>query len=191
MISYAKIKDFLFSRLMQRRLGLTYRIHVKKPFVIIGAKNISIGKSFCAERDVRIEAWSKRGDEEFKPKLIIGNNVFLNVGTHIRTIQEMNIGDNVLTGSYVSIIDNNHGNCCSYTELNVPPRERKIFSKGPITIGNNVWIGDKACILGGVTIGDGAVIGANSVVTHSIPAHSIAVGSPARVIKILNEDNLK
>ena len=60
-----------------------------------------------------------------------------------------------------------------------------------IKIGNNVWIGDKACILGGVTIGDGAVIGANSVVTHSIPAHSIAVGSPARVIKILNEDNLK
>ena len=55
--------------------------------------------------------------------------------------------------------------------------------KGGVHIGNNVWVGRNVCIMPGVHIGDGAVIGANSVVTHDISAFSIAVGTPARVIK--------
>ncbi len=55
--------------------------------------------------------------------------------------------------------------------------------KGPVIIGNNVWIGDNVIILSGVTIGDGAVLGAGAVVTKDIPPYSIAVGSPARVVK--------
>lgn len=55
--------------------------------------------------------------------------------------------------------------------------------KGPVEIGNNVWIADNVIILSGVTIGDGAVIGAGSIVTKNIPAFSIAVGNPAKVIK--------
>ena len=52
-----------------------------------------------------------------------------------------------------------------------------------VSIGNNVWIGEHVSILPGVTIGEGSVIGANSVVSKSIPPYSIAVGSPAKVIK--------
>ena len=63
------------------------------------------------------------------------------------------------------------------------PLERPITSKGPVVIGNNVWIGDKATILPGVTIGDGAVIAANAVVTKDVPAYSVVGGNPARVIK--------
>lgn len=55
--------------------------------------------------------------------------------------------------------------------------------KGPVIIGNNVWIGDHVIILSGVTIGDGAVLGAGAVVTQSVPPYGIAVGNPARVIK--------
>ena len=98
-------------------------------------------------------------------------------------MNELIIGDNLLTGSYVSIIDNNHGKNKTIEEMMVPPSERDLYSKGPIHIGNNVWIGDKASIFGGVTIGDGAIIGANSVVTHDIPAYSVAVGNPAKVIR--------
>lgn len=58
-----------------------------------------------------------------------------------------------------------------------------IFSKGSITIGNDVWIGAQCVILGGVKIGDGAVIGANSVVSNDIPPYAIAVGTPAKVVK--------
>lgn len=61
--------------------------------------------------------------------------------------------------------------------------KKRSVSKGPITIGNDVWIGARATILSGVTIGNGAVIGAGSIVTKDVPAYAIAVGNPAKVIK--------
>lgn len=64
-----------------------------------------------------------------------------------------------------------------------PPILRPLTSKGKVTIGRNVWIGDKATILPGITIGDGAIIGANAVVTHDVPPLSVAVGNPARIIE--------
>lgn len=63
-----------------------------------------------------------------------------------------------------------------------PPISRPLTSKGEVRIGNNVWIGDKATVLPGVTIGDGAIVGTNAVVTSDVPAYSIAVGNPARII---------
>ena len=57
----------------------------------------------------------------------------------------------------------------------------------PVTIGNNVWIGGHACILPGVNIGDNAIIGAGSVVTHDIPAGSVAVGNPCRVVRKIRQ----
>lgn len=56
-------------------------------------------------------------------------------------------------------------------------------AREPATIGNNVWLGNNVCVMPEVTIGDGAIIGANSVVTHDIPAYCMAAGVPARVIK--------
>ena len=57
------------------------------------------------------------------------------------------------------------------------------LSKGPVVIGNDVWVGEGARILSGVTIGDGAVIGSRAVVTKNIPPYAIAVGVPAKVLK--------
>lgn len=57
--------------------------------------------------------------------------------------------------------------------------------KGPVVIGNNVWIGESARILSGVTIGDGAIIGANAVVTHDVPSGAVVGGVPAKVIKMM------
>ena len=87
-----------------------------------------------------------------------------------------------MTGKWVTISDNNHGTT-DFDTLHEAPAIRKLYTKGPVIIGNNVWIGDKATILGGVTIGDGAVIAANSVVTKDVPAYSVVGGNPARVIK--------
>lgn len=83
------------------------------------------------------------------------------------------------------ITDNSHGKCIK-EELNIAPIQRKIYSKGPVKIGNNVWIGDNAIILPGVNIGDGAIIAANAVVTHSIPSGVIAGGNPAKIIRKIN-----
>ena len=89
------------------------------------------------------------------------------------------IGNNLLTGKWVTITDNSHG----YTDivsLHTPPVNRPIVSKGPIIIGNNVWIGDGAKILPGVIIGDGCVVAANAVVTKNILPYSIVGGNPAK-----------
>ncbi len=93
------------------------------------------------------------------------------------------IGDYLLTGPNVLITDNSHGYNQTAEELSIAPNQRPLYSKREVHIGNNVWIGQNACILPGVTIGDGVIIAANSVVTHDIPAYSIAAGSPAKVIK--------
>ena len=90
----------------------------------------------------------------------------------------------MLLSSNIFIIYCNHG---KYTVENqstptIPPDKRELYGS-PINIGNNVWIGENVCVLAGVTIGNGAIIGANSVVTKDIPANSICVGAPARVIK--------
>ena len=94
------------------------------------------------------------------------------------------IGSNSMFGSSCFISDENHG---------MDPADSKRYECQPlqlstVIIGENCWIGEKAIILPGVTIGDNAVIGAGSVVTRDIPANTIAVGNPARVIKSFNYD---
>ena len=93
------------------------------------------------------------------------------------------IGDNVLVGPN-----------CTFTTATHPTDPLKRASgveyAYPITIGNNVWLGCNVVVLPGVQIGDGAVIGAGSVVTKNVPANTVVVGSPARVIKELTpQDN--
>lgn len=88
----------------------------------------------------------------------------------------------MLIGKWVSIVDNDHG-FTDKTSLFVSPLKRPLVSKGPITIGDNVWIGDKVTILSGVTIGNCAVIAANAVVTKDVPAYCVVAGNPAREIR--------
>ena len=89
--------------------------------------------------------------------------------------------DNAEVCGNVLISDNAHGNCRDQKQLLMRPDDRPLYSKGAIFIGENVWIGEKAAILSGVHVGDGAVIGANSVVTHDVPAFSIVAGCPAKI----------
>ena len=87
----------------------------------------------------------------------------------------------MLTGKWVTITDNSHGETDKDT-LGMRPQKRPVTSKGPVIIGNNVWIGDKATILPGVTIGDGAVIAANAVVTKDVLAYVVVGVNPSNVI---------
>ena len=65
------------------------------------------------------------------------------------------------------------------------PNSRPLYSKGPVIIDDNVWIGEGAMIMPGVHVGNGAIIAANSVVTKDIPAYSVAAGIPAKIIKTM------
>lgn len=97
-------------------------------------------------------------------------------------INKIIIGDNLLTGKWVTISDNNHGET-EWNSLHQEPLSRPVVSKGAIVIGSNVWIGEKATILSGVTIGDGAVVAANAVVAKDVPPYSVVGGIPAKIIK--------
>lgn len=119
-----------------------------------------------------------------QPELIIGDNVSIGEYCHITCADRVVIGNGVLTGRFVLITDNGHGANLP-EEMDIMPLKRKTCSKGPIIIGNNVWIGDKATILPNVKIGDCAIIGANSVVTKDVPAFAVVGGNPAKILKII------
>ena len=104
----------------------------------------------------------------------IGKNVFINACCRFQDQGGIEIGDGSLIGHNTTIATLNH-------DFN--PDKRANLHPSPVKIGKNVWIGSDCTILPGVEIGNGAVIGAGSVVTKNIPANSIAVGNPARVIK--------
>ena len=111
-------------------------------------------------------------------KIEIGYNVFINRNVYITVRANITIGDNVLIGLGVIINSGMH---------RYKNKDRLIRDQGheikPIIIGNDVWIGANAVIMPGVFIGDGSVIGADAIVTRSIPPYSVVVGIPARIIK--------
>lgn len=152
---------------------------------IVGGKNIYIGKNFHAEDCLKLQTWEKYLGEKtgYSPKLTIGDNVSIMSNCQISCANSIEIGEGCLLGDNVFITDNFHGKNDTFDELQRNPLERRLFSKGPVLIGKNVWIGRNACIMSGVTIGDGCIVGANSVVTHSFPANSIIGGAPAKLIK--------
>jgi len=82
----------------------------------------------------------------------------------------------------VLIPDNSHGKPSSTEQSKIKPNDRPLYCKDSIIIGDNVWVGEKTVILSGVNVGDGAIIGANAVVTHDVPPYSIAVGCPAKIL---------
>ena len=154
-------------------------------------ENINIGSGCLIDYNCVLGCRSRliKDGKKWKPMIKIGNGCNLGQYNHITAVNKIIIGDNLLTGRFVLITDNSHGGM-SYDELQIHPSQRHIISKGEIVIGNNVWIGDKASIMPGVHIGDGCIIGANSVVTHDIPSYSMAAGNPARVIKAVSTEKI-
>lgn len=149
-------------------------------------KCISIGSGTKFGDYFYLTAWDTyktiNGEQKLNPELTIGNNCNFGAYNHITCTNRVTIGNGVLTGKWVTITDNSHGDTNKET-LQVRPAHRPIFSKGIVIIDNNVWIGDKATVLPGVTIGEGAVVAANAVVTKDVPAYSVAAGNPAKIVK--------
>jgi len=149
---------------------------------------VDLGNRLTTGVGCRIEAFRTVDDRKIRGKKIrIGNRVQLNDYVHISAIESVSIGDDVLIASHVYISDNSHG---SYkfedvgfsSSPEIAPCERPYFVL-PVKIGNRVWLGEGAMILPGVVIGDGAVIGAHSIVNKNVPANTIVVGAPATIIK--------
>ncbi len=153
-----------------------------------GQKRISIGDHTCIQSHSIFGCWEKYGSQQFSPSINIGNHCSIGEYNHITACNKISIGDGLLTGRYVYIGDNAHGGL-SWEEAELPPIKRQLVSKGEVKIGNNVWIGDKATILAGVTIGDNAIVAANAVVTKDVPSNCIVAGIPAKIVKELIDKN--
>ena len=108
----------------------------------------------------------------------IGNNVRIGEKSFICGVGGLEIGDNVALGPQVLIWTVNHN---YYSPEHLP--FGGVYKKPPVKIGDNVWIGARACVVPGVTIGEGAVIAMGSVVTKDVPPCAVVGGNPAKVIK--------
>lgn len=121
----------------------------------------------------------------------VGENFYANFNLTVLDCCPVKIGDNVFFGPNVSLMAPVHPMRYQDRNMKVKPNGTIYddeYAK-PITIGNNCWIASCVTVTGGVTIGDGCVIGAGSVVTRDIPPHSFAAGNPCRVIRKITDDD--
>lgn len=162
-------------------------VMIKKPCMLEGggSRNIRIGNKTVIQDFCVLGCWKRYHTQEFSPTISIGSNCNIGQYSQITACNHIKIGNGVLTGRFVLISDNAHGNL-SKEESMIPPLKRELISKGEVIIGNNVWIGDKVSILSGVHIGDNVIVAANAVVTRDVPSNSLVAGIPAKIIKSLD-----
>lgn len=157
---------------------------IRFPIDLRGRKYIDFGEKLTTGVGCRLEAFSYKGDITMH----FGKNVQLNDYVHITSMNNVTIGDNVLMASKIYISDCVHGiynGDINDSSPTISPIDRQYLVKETI-IEKNVWIGESVCVLPGVIIGEGAIIGAMSLVNKDIPPYTIAVGIPARVVKKYN-----
>ena len=148
------------------------------PLRIDGAKNIFIGRKVC----IQYKTWlGSTTICETPSRLVIEDGCTIGHFNHIYSTGSVVIHRNVLTADKVYISDNIHG----YEDPSIPIKHQPIIQKKQVEIGEGSWLGENVCVIG-ASIGTHCIIGANSVVTHDIPDYSVAVGTPAKVIKQYN-----
>ena len=203
-ICIGKIFSYIFPQTILDKWQATKRYistgYKSRQFKLFG-ENCILGThiSYCGEKFISVGNNSVIGDysllhanyqfayteQQFTPNISVGDNCNIGIHAHITAINQIIIGNNVLTGPRVLITDNAHGKS-NMKDANIAPLFRTLHSEGPVIIEDDVWIGEGAMIMPNVHIGKGAIIAANSVVTHDVQAYTIVGGVPAKVIKTLN-----
>jgi acetyltransferase-like isoleucine patch superfamily enzyme len=112
-------------------------------------------------------------------RIEIGAGCFLNRNTMIAANAEVIVGDHTMFANGCFVGDGEH----RYDDPDLPITHQGFTTKGPVRIGANCWFGVNCAVASGVTVGERCVIGANSVLTKSIPSHTVAAGAPAKPIK--------
>lgn len=159
---------------------------------IIFGKNVTIGShcdidGFASEKIifgdcVKIGCYSKLLSTSHFSKygigLTMGNNSAIGDFTHFGAAGGIEIGDDVIMGSYISFHSENH----NFSDITKPIREQGVSSKG-IKLGNNIWVGAKATFLDGCVVGNNSVVAAGAVVNGVFPDNVVIGGIPAKIIK--------
>lgn len=172
-----KQKKLFFKRVIKKLLYKIKQLFSKKKSNI--AKTAIVEDINLVKLGTNTEIQDYAIIKTYKNEVCIGNNSQVNPYTVIYGGAGVVIGENVMIAPHCAIAAGSH----DFIQTNKPMRFAGHFDKGPIVIGDDVWIGANCTITDGVQIGKGAVIGANSVVTKNVEAYDIVGGCPAKVIK--------
>lgn len=197
------IYQTLFTRfimVLRGYLFLQKKVFVGKSCTFLNKSNIVFGKNVTIEKYTRLDGYAKEKIElgnnvkigaysnllstshfsKYGKGLKIGNNSAFGRFTEFGAAGGIQIGDNVIAGSYVSFHSENH----NFNDTTKLIREQGVSSKG-IRVGNNVWIGAKVTFLDGSFVDDNSIVAAGAVVNGIYPNNSIIGGVPAKIIKTI------
>jgi acetyltransferase-like isoleucine patch superfamily enzyme len=185
---YLRAKRYIARQLFRLLFSYKFKtfgqkVSLTKPDMIQGEQFISLGDMVFINSMAWILAIKQDGVE---PRICIGE--YTNIGrfVHIVALKNVEIEKNVLIADKVYISDNLH----SYEDVNTSIIQQRVIFKNEVVIGENSWIGENVSIIG-AKVGKHCVIGANSVVTKDIPDYSVAIGSPAQVVKVYSFEHKK
>jgi acetyltransferase-like isoleucine patch superfamily enzyme len=175
-IPYGWINRFLF-----QNMGSATFV---SPFIqSVGLDCVSLGNRSRISRNTRLLALKGYGSQLFTPHISIGDNVSIGFGCTLSCVNRLEIGHDVTIGDNVYIADSHH----DYSNPALGVLDQPLLP-GRITIGQGAWVGYGAFIAGNVSLGEHSIVGANSVVTRSVPAYTVVAGVPARPIKRFNHE---
>ena len=166
---------------LPRRIYDAHLIHIGDN-VLIGPGSLLVPQTIYPSSVMR-HPESQTDVQRFNPRITIGNRVTSTGTLTIAAMQEVTIEEDVMFAANVLISDGMHG----FENANEPYKYQKMWKIAPVLVKRGCWIGQNVVIMPGVTVGELSIVGANSVVTKSIPDRCIAVGTPARVVKQWDE----
>lgn len=155
-----------------------------RPYRVLYSRYVHVGERVRVKKHSRIECIPSFHGCKYSPQLVFEDGVIVGYNCTFFCTDLLTIGKNTILAGGCLVTTENHGiNPESGEPYHVQP-----LKSAPVQIGQGCWLGQNVCVLPGVHIGDRCIIGANAVVNKDIPDYSIAVGVPARVIKIYNFD---
>jgi acetyltransferase-like isoleucine patch superfamily enzyme len=151
-------------------------------FAVYGAERIEIGARVRIGDRARLQTITRFGDAAYDPRIVIEDGTTIEDDCHIGCAGLVHIGRDVLVAGGVYLTDHRH----RYDDVAVPVRDQPLLV-GTVTVGAGSHLGENACILGPLAIGEHAVVGANAVVTRDVPARTVVAGVPARIVRRWDE----
>jgi len=185
--AWVRLRDKLFS-LSARGAFASFgeRSVIQLPVRLTGESHVVVGADVFVGAGSWIQVIGDRTDVGLEPEVVIGDGTSMAGLCVVSAARSIRIGRKVLFARNVYVADHGH----AFADSRSAVLDQGLRDVRPVVIGDGAWLGQNVFVGPGVTIGAGAVVGANSVVLSDIPARSLAVGAPARVIRTLDEPDV-
>ena len=161
------------------RVAMGKGSYVRRPYLVRNPDCIRLGSKVTILANATLSPITCYAGVVYRPSILIGDGTYIGTGVAIHAVDRVEIGAECVLSDFIYISDLAHG----FDPAGPPILEQPLSSRGPVHIGRRCFVGYRAVIMPGVSLGEHCIIGANSVVTRSFPAYSVLGGVPARLIK--------